>query len=180
MLKEKTCINVESYIETFDKKFSNFCTKNILSLEYTIYPDKVEVIDDSGNMKDKLIYEFDYSKPVTTTIYEIGVELKKFYPKFYDKTEKVYTSEDFKELLRKYTPQEIENIKPETVKKLAFTVFRVVNNHNEISVIDHTDNNKKKAYRLSIPAIEFVNILYKDIDKAYSLFKTRARYLHLL
>ena len=51
MLIEKKMINKETYIEKFDRKFANFCEKNILSLYYTIYPEYIEIVDDGGGNK---------------------------------------------------------------------------------------------------------------------------------
>lgn len=177
MLKDKKVVGAESYREAFERKFTNFCEKNILNLEFTLFPDHVEIEDFSGLMTKKISYEFDFSKDVRKAIYEIGRELKKFYPRFYDRQEKVYTNDDLKELLKKYRPEEIDLLEPEYVEVLAYTIFRVNNLHNEINVIDHNDGNRKKAYRFSIPVIEFIHTLYDDREVAYKIFKTRARCL---
>jgi hypothetical protein len=180
MLIEKKMVNKESCIEKFDRKFSNFCEKNILSLYYTIYPEYIEIIDNSGLMEEPLEYEFNFNKSARTMIHDIIEDLKEFYPKMYHRDEKVYTTSDFKELLRKYTPDEIEALEVETDRKLMYTVYRVNNEHNEINIIDHSDFNRKKTYKFTIPVMEFINVLYKDSDEAYKLFKSKAKYISLI
>lgn len=176
MLRDKKVVGAESYIEIFDRKFSNFCEKNILNLEFTIYPTYVEIEDFSGLMTEVLTFELNFNQDVRKFIHEIADELKKFYPKMYENTKKVLTNEELKDLLRTHSPDEIDLLESEYVKELVYTVYRVNNTHNEINVIDHRDNDTRKAYKFtSIPVIEFINTLYDDSEVAYKIFKSKAR-----
>lgn len=177
MLRYKEMISLDEYVEIFDKKFSNFCSKNILSLEYSIIHNIVTIHDDSGYMMEPIEYEIDIKVPIRSAIHEIADELKKYYPKFYGFYEKKMTAEEIGVLLRNHTPNEIEELAHQKDKVLEYTIYRVVNQHNEISVIDHMDYNTKKVYKLTIPAIEFVNLLYTDIDTAKEVFLKRSKFI---
>ena len=180
MLIEKKMINKETYLDQFDRKFSNFCEKNVLTLYYTIYPEYIEIKDESGMMEEPLEYEFNFNKDVRRGIHDVIEKLKEFYPKIYSKKEKVYSSSELKELLREFTPEQIEARGVEIESTLMYTIYRVNNICNEINIIDHSDFNRKKAYKFTIPVMEFVKVLYKDSDEAYKMFKTKTRYISLI
>ena len=177
MLKRKEVVGQESYLEMFERKFTNFCEKNVLDLEFTIYPDSIEIKDHSGLMPNDIRYEFNFNRDVRVSISDIKDLLSPYYPKFIEKVERTFSNDEIKDLLRTHTPQEIENMKPEIITNIVYTVYRINNLHNEVNVIDHLDRNKRKSYKLFIPVMEFVNTLYTDKEKAYEIFKTKSMFV---
>lgn len=180
MLRNKNRVDPSSFIEMFDKKFTNFCSKNILDLEFSIYPDNVVIEDHSGMMPEPLTYEFNFNKALELNIYEIRQQLTKFYPKLYSYREKTYNKQELEALLSKHSLSEVTEMMGKEEKVLHYTVFRVINDKNEINVIDHLDYNRKKVYTFSIPVMDFVDKCYSNPSEALSLLKRKAKYKHVL
>lgn len=179
MLVDKLPKQTKTFKELFEKKFRSFCSKNILTLDYVILGDRVSITDYSGLMTTPLVYIFR-GVDETQAIYEISLELEKYYPKFHSYVVEQYSNEEVKEmLLNGKTIEEIDRLLPKYKEVLDYTILKVVHYRNELLVMNHTKH-RKESVGLTMPVKKFIDILYRDVDEAYRIFKQKILYVEAL
>jgi hypothetical protein len=154
---------IENYVESFKRKFKNFCNKSPIYIRYIIdydeYPFLIKVnIPDINKYNTFML---DTNKDVKVLIHEIKLWLLQFYPTFMN-VEQRYTRLANGKLLKN----------PDIV----FRVERIILSLDRL-IIRNLNNNKAYMYQFNMPVSSFVkNILNKnwDNDKVYKTFIERS------
>jgi len=177
MLVEKKKINVNKYINKFNKSFTNFCKNAPISLEYTIVgKDYIKVID--SDSKKEIIQHFNFEKTIKENIYEIKVKLiQNMYPRVIKRTviEEPLSQIEIEKLIDKgYSIGEASIQKKEIVTDIEYIITKVIVKQDRL-FLQNTKNKEEKILTLNIPVVLFLKKLRENWNmyEAYNFLSNK-------
>jgi len=166
--------NYDSYLESLIKSLSNFCDKCPLK-------PKIHVVKDLGKIyirynEKEIEIVIDVTKDKKKVIGDLKKEIEKDYPIVYEKTTRVPSADEVREILGKGKTLEEALNTTKTVYKKLYKIERVHDRYNEFDVLSIKDGEMYKC-KCKIPltalledlkhlgkdseAVEHLSLLYK-------------------
>ena len=161
MLVNETEYSIMSFIEEFQKRFSNFCTKSPVLLTFHATIDSVVVIEQGTNKS--LTYKFDHAIGVKQNIkaikdwlventYPIMIQEKKDYSEYsVDEIEKLISETGI-------AAEQAVLMKKETITKTTWKIVRILVKKDELFV-KNLSNNREFRFRMTCPSTLFLRNL---------------------
>lgn len=175
MLIENEVVNVQRFVEEFNKRFKNFCNKAPIILSYRLINNGVIISKytqksmNKNDYENKVImnYSFDFSKSVKENISIIRDYLRNnFFPTMVEVEKKLVkrTAEELNKMVES-KQMKIDDINPfnvVTVQTL-WMIEKYIAERNEI-IIRNVETNRMKIFHMEIPATIFLKEIDTNID----------------
>lgn len=171
MLIENKVLDKKQWLNKFNKKFKNFCSKLPFYCEYNLIDNRIlmtiYLVGDENDKKDIMEFELKLSYSPEMNIKEIkdNLIIRDYYPLFIEEKRELtkLTSEEIKELVDsgKYTLEESLSRKKEKVMTTTYRVEKIHDWENNVSLRCLKDN-RIYLYRMKIPVSNFTKVLNND------------------
>ncbi len=173
-------IDVKIFLDEFEKRFHNFCSKAPLFTDYPIITEKgVTLYQYVGNdyKKKKLFdFNFDFTKDVKSNIYDIRQKLiNEYYPTMIQvvEYEQKFTTEELNYMVSSGDVA-FEDITPNggviETKETTWRIEKVIMQEDKL-IIRNLTTNKTKRFRLKIPCTYFLKRILNEIINPYDRWK---------
>jgi hypothetical protein len=173
-------IDVKIFLDEFEKRFKNFCSKAPLFLHNPIITEKgvalYHYVGENYQKKKLFDFNFDFTKDVKSNIYDIRQQLiQKYYPTMVQiiKYEQKFTTEELNYMVSSGDIA-FEDITPNggviETKETKWRIEKVIMKADEI-IVRNLETNKTKRFRLKIPCTFFLKKILNEIKDPYDRWK---------
>lgn len=185
-------IDTSLFIQTFKKKFSNFCKKSPLLLTYIITEHSVKIYEynkfedlmshDTSKYTYLLEYSFDFTKEVKENIADIKQALLYLYPIIKQElnVKENLTAKERNDLVEsgKMSIDEAAEAKRDTVETTSYRIEKVIIERDEV-IMTNLSNNEVYRYKIKIPVSIFMKKIRFQIPptEQFTYFKSKSDFI---
>jgi len=186
-------IDTSLFIQTFKKKFSNFCKKSPLLLTYIITDQSVKVYEynkfedlmshDTSKYDYILEYSFDFIKDVKENIADIKQALLPLYPVIYQELviKENLSAKERNDLveLGKMSVDEAAEAKRDRLETISYRIEKVIIERDEIIIVNLADSEEVHRYKIKIPVSIFMKKIRFQIpsEEQFIYFKSKSEFI---